>query len=111
MHQTGKIPLQWHCSIGATIPKHNNEPRCASVRLIHILDDIGNAWAFSVWSSFPCTAPANNFVYLPLQRREAAVLVMRNALWRLAQNHTGSLACWYDMTNALASVIKTQLDS
>eukprot|EP00972_Heterocapsa_arctica_P031053 4568459-Heterocapsa_arctica.AAC.1 len=36
---------------------------------------------------------------------------MRNAMWRLAQNHTGSLARWYDMTNAFASVIKTQIDS
>eukprot|EP00972_Heterocapsa_arctica_P033979 5003264-Heterocapsa_arctica.AAC.1 len=86
------IPLQWQCSIGAAIPKHNNKPKCASVRLIHILDDIGKAWAFSVWTSFSSFAPDNHFAYLPQQRREAAVTVMRNALWRLAQNHTGSLA-------------------
>eukprot|EP00972_Heterocapsa_arctica_P061257 9032339-Heterocapsa_arctica.AAC.1 len=76
VHHTGTIPLQWQCSIGATIPKGNNKPRCASVRLIHILDDIGKAWASSVWSWSSSVAPANNFAYLPQQRREAAVLVM-----------------------------------
>ena len=57
-----------------------------------------------VWTHSDPAIPANSCAFLPQQRREAPILIVRCAMWRLAQQHTACLGCWYDMTNAFASV-------
>eukprot|EP00972_Heterocapsa_arctica_P002016 289269-Heterocapsa_arctica.AAC.1 len=40
VHMTTTIPFKWNTSWGAQPPKFNGKARCATFRLIHLLDPI-----------------------------------------------------------------------
>eukprot|EP00972_Heterocapsa_arctica_P049402 7271513-Heterocapsa_arctica.AAC.1 len=70
---------------------------------------MGKAWAFALWPAPHWWTPPT-YGYVPGQRRESAILLMKLAMWRLTSYGLAWMGCWYDMSNAFPSVHHDYLD-
>eukprot|EP00972_Heterocapsa_arctica_P108055 15914598-Heterocapsa_arctica.AAC.1 len=69
----------------AKIPKGNGKPGCASLRLVHMLDDLGKMFFASMWTARPRQRVTHSFGFVADRRREEAQLIIQIACWRLHQ--------------------------
>eukprot|EP00972_Heterocapsa_arctica_P031352 4617673-Heterocapsa_arctica.AAC.1 len=71
---------------------------------------MGRAWA-SALRPAPHWWTPQTYGYVPGQRHESAILLMKLAMWRLTSYGLAWMGCWYDMSNAFTSVHHSYLDN
>ena len=104
INQRGFTPLRWHRSWGAALQK-NSKIGPAGKRVVHIMDVHGKAWLSKKMDkkvNEPWSTMDHGF--LKGRRRESAIRVQQNAIYRYKRMRRSCIANNHDMANAFASV-------
>ena len=97
-------------AMAALLPKHNGKTGCNSIRLVHVLDDIGKSFFAYLSRKAHHTYDDHSFGFVPHRRREEAQVIIQVAEWRLHQAGYSSISLYRDLANVFPSMDRTRLD-
>ena len=100
---TEEIPFQAGVSQAATIDKRNGKPKCAGMRVIHVLCVLWKAFFRShLLVNGPFSSPNWAYGGVRGRRKEGLITCIRVGLWKAMQAGVPTLLKSFDLTNAFA---------
>ena len=111
IRSTRSVPQQWLTAMAALLPKYNGKVGCNSIRLVHVLDDIGKSFFAYIWRKAHHTYDDHSLGFVPHRRREEAQVVVQVAVWRRHQVEYSSISLYRDLANVFPSMDRTRLDN
>ena len=104
-------PLDWHCSQGIEPDKNNGKESCQSVRLVNVLDPLGQSFYKNLWrQGAPRAARGYASGYAAHRSREEAILYQACLAHRLRAAKKGHCIFFKDVANAFYSPAHSDLD-